>query len=1069
MKKILIVVLWTWSTLAHAQQLETVLQQGHELGIVALATNADSTLLATGSKDKTIKLWQLQNTRELRTLFGHEKSVTALAFVPQKNLLVSGSNDATLRLWDLLSGKELTRYSLPDIISSVVVHPSGSYVVAAGYANDAYVLSLPDFNLIKKFEVNADKGNGSGIDLAFSPDGKLLAVGEDNRTCKVYTTQNFELKKEIKPAEGWCGGCGTRIAFKNNNLIYIATENGTLSLYNLIKDKTEAILINEIDDLSGLSLSNTGTTLALATDKKIFLFKNNSLTKEIVAEDEVEFTENTFYPNSENFLQAQDNSRVNLVNSKTFLIDKKYSGFLNDRDLGSLQYNPNSYWDSYIARYIRFKNQIIISDDGKQLLKGKFGNKIKQWDIATGKPSMEFKGHDKTALTYLYYNNGKNIISGGGDGKIIFWNTATGDTTRTIASYREPIFTVQINQQADKVLSTSWDGSMKIHQVKDGKLLHYFNLNNYSAYCAGFHPNDLYVFTGRMDHSVQMWEIDTKKIVRDFIGHTDIISSLQSNNDGSILLTASWDGTARLWNVSAGLALLKLKHDYGAIHTAIFHPDYKKIYTAGTDRIIREWDAQNGKLLRTFIGHQAEVTSLLIQPNSQMLISHAVDGVTKFWDLSTSKSFYEHIHLGESDYMVKNPDGYFNATSGARQYIHFVKGLETFAADQFFQDFYKPDIMPQLFKSRGVDKKSVGMDERINLYPPPVIKINAIKINEEEAEVYVKVSHSGNDIAEVRLQHNGKQIKLTSLPNWPKEKNQSVIINQKIKLVGGKNTFEAVGINTKRVESYPQQAEIVSALPAKNSVCHLFVVGINEYKNPRMSLQYAKPDASSFSEILNQSDNNLFQEIRLISLFDAQANKNNILKKLDSLSSVIQPEDVFVFYYAGHGSMVDNQFYFIPTESSRLYDGDALNKEAIEAGVMQQKLSAIKALKQLIVMDACQSGGSVEVLATRGAAEEKAIAQLSRASGIHVMASAGSDQFATEFSSLGHGLFTYVLMKALQGEADGAPKDGKVTIYELKSYLDDQVPEMTRKLKGKPQYPHTFSRGQDFPILMHGN
>jgi uncharacterized caspase-like protein len=167
--------------------------------------------------------------------------------------------------------------------------------------------------------------------------------------------------------------------------------------------------------------------------------------------------------------------------------------------------------------------------------------------------------------------------------------------------------------------------------------------------------------------------------------------------------------------------------------------------------------------------------------------------------------------------------------------------------------------------------------------------------------------------------------------------------------------------------------------------------------------------------------------------------------------------------------MVDNQFYFIPTESSRLYDGDALNKEAIEAGVMQQKLSAIKALKQLIVMDACQFGGSVEVLATRGAAEEKAIAQLSRASGIHVMASAGSDQFATEFSSLGHGLFTYVLMKALQGEADGAPKDGKVTIYELKSYLDDQVPEMTRKLKGKPQYPHTFSRGQDFPILMHGN
>ena len=82
------------------------------------------------------------------------------------------------------------------------------------------------------------------------------------------------------------------------------------------------------------------------------------------------------------------------------------------------------------------------------------------------------------------------------------------------------------------------------------------------------------------------------------------------------------------------------------------------------------------------------------------------------------------------------------------------------------------------------------------------------------------------------------------------------------------------------------------------------------------------------------------------------------------------------------------------------------------------------------------------------------------------MASAGSEQFATEFASLGHGLFTSVLIRALEGEADGAPKDGKVTIYELKSYIDDQVPEMTKQLKGKPQYPFTFSRGQDFPVVM---
>jgi len=117
-------------------------------------------------------------------------------------------------------------------------------------------------------------------------------------------------------------------------------------------------------------------------------------------------------------------------------------------------------------------------------------------------------------------------------------------------------------------------------------------------------------------------------------------------------------------------------------------------------------------------------------------------------------------------------------------------------------------------------------------------------------------------------------------------------------------------------------------------------------------------------------------------------------------------------------------------------------------------------------MDACQSGGAEELLATRGSLEERAIAQLSRSSGIHVLASAGSTQSAHELKELEHGLFTYVLLKALTGEADGSPTDGKITVFELKSYLDDQVPLLNQKYSGKPQYPYTFSRGHDFPMVL---
>ena len=133
--------------------------------------------------------------------------------------------------------------------------------------------------------------------------------------------------------------------------------------------------------------------------------------------------------------------------------------------------------------------------------------------------------------------------------------------------------------------------------------------------------------------------------------------------------------------------------------------------------------------------------------------------------------------------------------------------------------------------------------------------------------------------------------------------------------------------------------------------------------------------------------------------------------------------------------------------------------------MMQEKFKNIAALKQLVILDACQSGGSAEVLAQRGAMEEKAMAQLSRSTGVHVLAAAGSEQYATEVESLGHGLFTFAILQALEGGADGAPRDGNVTVYELKAYINDQVPELSRKYKGSAQWPYTFSIGHDFPIL----
>lgn len=1069
----LLTMLFLLSLGVQAQSLETIIQKGHELAVVSIDVSADSNYVATGSKDKSIKIWDLKTGREVRSLLGHEMTVNSVRFTPDGKQLISGSNDKTVRVWDVVTGKSLETITTTDYIINVAVDPLKRFFVAGGYNDSGYpdsamVFDMKSRKLIRKLPIDARNTLG----IMFSPDGKFLAFGEDNRIVTVYNIDTWQRSHQFTHSEGWCGGCFSLVVFSpDGKHVYMASHNGPVKKYELATNTLVKLYEESPDDLTGLAISANGNMLARATETDVIIW--NETTGDTVAilqaEEKAEFNEIAFTLDSKQLLITSNNTTVIAWDYKQKRKEAKLTGFLNQRDKGGLNYDPNFYWQTAIARFIRFKNNLLLTNDGKSLIKGKFGTKVKRWDIATGKTMMEYVGHKKAVLCYDLSKDGKRLLTGGGDGKIMLWNVETGDSLQSIQAYPEPIFDIQFNSDETQVASSSWDGTMRMHSLQTRKQELYIDFEKGSAYSFIYHPNDLYVFTARLDNTLQLWEKDTKQVVRNFVGHTDVISSIRLTQDQKILLSAGWDKSIRLWDVGTGLMIKKLQGSTGAVHVAVFSADEKQVYAAGADRVIRVWDLASGKVTRTFEGHVAEVTSLLFSPDNKMLVSHSVDGVTKFWDLTSGKEFFEHIHLGEKDWMVKNGEGYFNGTDEARKYIHFVSGMKTYSVDQFFQEFYRPDLLPKIFQNRGGNSnESKGIQGRLSSSPPPTVKIAIVNSSTPgKTEVYVRLIDNGAGVENLRIQHNGKSIPINrDVLKYPSGKGQAVTYKEVIDLVGGTNTFCAVARNKENIESDPQTVEVFSDHASRSSVCHILAIGINQYKNPKMNLNYARPDAESFSEVMEDKEMRLFKDIKLHTLYDEDATRQKILKKLDELRDEIHPEDVFIFYYAGHGSMVDDKFYFIPTESLRLYDVGSLQKEAIEASILQERLSHIKALKQLIVMDACQSGGSVELLATRGATEEKAIAQLSRSAGIHVMASAGSEQFATEFTELGHGLFTYVLIKALRGGADGAPKDGKVTIYELKSYIDDQVPEMTRQLKGKPQYPYTFSRGQDFPIVI---
>lgn len=1070
---LLLALVWAWSAPAqNGYPLETVIQKGHELAVLSLAISPDSAYLATGSKDKSVKIWDRKTGLEIKSFFGFKGSVNSVCFSNDGKYLLGASGEM-IRVWDVYSGQEIYHHASSEYLSRTTFSPDQKYLVFGGYSDSISIYDWTTKKLIKQISVNPDKNRGYGVSIAFTPDGKWLGIGETDRTFNIYRTSDWSHAYTLHNEQGWCGGCGTLLAFSpDSRYAYTLSSSVTMKKYDLSNGTMLKQYDDDIDDLEGMAVSPDGKYVARSAEESIRVW--NQETGQVVlnldAGSQANFHEVAFAPEKGILLVTSDD---NTAYAYDFLNNKKgitYTGLLNERDKGGLNYDPNFYWESAIAKYLRLKNSLLITPDGNSLIKGKFGTRIKEWDIASGEAVMDFNGHTKAAVCYDLTHDGRYLVSGGGDGKVILWDVATGDSLLVLKAHSQPVFDVCFSHDEKMIASASYDATVRVYDLENHKWIHYYDYDSTSAYNLLFHPNDLYLFMSKLDHSVQMVELDTGVPVRNFIGHTDVVSSMRLSPDEKSLLTASWDGTVRIWDIGTGLMVRKFSGHDGPVHIAIFSADGKTIYSAGADRTILQWNPDTGDVVRRFEGHVAEITSLLLSPDGKMLISHSLDGVTKFWDINTGKEFFEHIHLGENDWMVKTSDGYFNGTQNARHYIHFVRGLQTYSIDQFFDEFYRPDLLPHLFQSRGVGSMG-NLQGTLEQSPLPEVKVAVLpNTDKTKIDVYIKVTNTGGGVASLRLMHNGKSIPLDAASlKLPAQKGASATYQQTINLISGENTFTAVATNNSNLESSPGTASYFSDIVARDNTCYILAVGINQYKNPKMDLNYARPDAESFLDVLTSNAKNLFKDMVHVELYDADASRVNILKALDDMAAKIHPEDVFIFYYAGHGSMVDNEFYFIPSESVRLYDPEALKSEAIDAAVLQEKFKNIKALKQLIVMDACQSGGSVELLAQRGAAEEKAIAQLSRSAGIHVMASAGSEQVATEFTQLGHGLFTYVLLKALQGAADGAPKDGKVTIYELKSYIDDQMPELTRKLKGRPQYPYTFSRGQDFPIVLEVN
>jgi hypothetical protein len=442
-----------------------------------------------------------------------------------------------------------------------------------------------------------------------------------------------------------------------------------------------------------------------------------------------------------------------------------------------------------------------------------------------------------------------------------------------------------------------------------------------------------------------------------------------------------------------------------------------------------------------------------------------------------------------NEFVFVSPESLFDGSAIGMAELYFVNNNNVITLDRFFERFYTPDLLRRKINGERFDPPQIdGLIKMVNVKILYTEKQRNTNDNAQYsnstglAELTVVAAAPDDLVEEIRLFHNGKIVNLATRGLFVTENDGSDSKKYTVNLLPGINTFRAVAINSQRTESKPdeitvtfnsgnQPSPVNPLVPGnsnidpvdRNATLHLVVVGINKYQNPSMSLNYALADATAFKQELEKDAKTILTNISTHFVTDDMATRKGIQDAFQNVKQSAKPQDVFVFYYAGHGVIgKDKEFYLVPNDVSNLKNVQAeLEQKGLAAKLMQQYAIDIPAQKQLFILDACQSAGAFEAMLSNDGDQQKSIAVVARSTGTHWMAASGAQQYANEFSQLGHGAFTYVLLEALKGSAAA---NKMITVNGLKSYLQQGVPELMKKYSGTLQYPASYGFGNDFPV-----
>jgi WD40 repeat protein/energy-coupling factor transporter ATP-binding protein EcfA2 len=584
----------------------------HNDRVNSVSFSPDGKTLASSSADKTIKLWNVETRKEIRTLSGHKESVSSVSFSPDGKTLASSSADKTIKLWNVETRKEIRTLSGHKESVSSVSFSSDGKTLASG--SDDWTIKLWDVETGKEIRTLAAH-HEHGTSVSFSPNGKTLASGSHDKTIKLW---NVETGEEIRTLIGHTSSVLSVSFSSYGKTLASASDDGTIKLWNVETGKEIRTLTGHNEHGTSVSFSPNGKTLASGSHDKTIKLWNLETGQEIrtLARHKESILSVSFSSDGKTLASGSRDKTIKLWNVETGKEIRTISGH-NDR-----------------------VNSVSFSPDGRTLASGSNDKTIKLWNLGTGKlwnvetgkEIRTLKGHDDYVNSVNFSPDGKTLVSGSWDKTIKLWNVETGKEIRTLTGHNSFVLGVSFSPDGKTLASGSFDRTIKLWNVQTGQEIRTLTGYHTSFDSVRFSPDGKTLASGN-GSKIKLWNVEIGKEIRTLSGHNEYVTGVSFSPDGKILASGSGDDTIKLWNVETGQEIRTLtehnSNDYRNVLSVSFSPDGKTLVSGSDDKTIKLWNGSNGWGLDALMERSCDRVRnyLLYNPNVSESDRHLCDGI----------------------------------------------------------------------------------------------------------------------------------------------------------------------------------------------------------------------------------------------------------------------------------------------------------------------------------------------------------------------------------------------------------------------------------------------------------